>query len=299
MASSVAPPDSGPYVVCQDVFKIYKIADLEVVALRGVDLRVDRGELIAIVGASGSGKSTLLNMVAGLDHPSAGRCVVGGRDLATLSAGDAVDYRRTGVGFVWQQTSRNLLPYLTAQQNVEMPMVLAGFSAKKARARASELLDMVGLASRAGHRPDRLSGGEQQRVAIAVALANDPPLLLADEPTGELDSVTASAIFDLLHELNRKTGVTIVIVTHDPAIAARVNRTVVVRDGRLSTEIVRRASFKDEEGDAPRDEYTVVDSAGRLQLPADYLRRLDIVERVRLLLEPDHVRIYGEGEEAR
>ncbi len=298
MASNTGSHGPGPYLVCQDVFKIYKIADLEVVALRGVDLRVERGEMIAIVGASGSGKSTLLNMIAGLDHPSAGRCIVGGRDLATLSAGDAVDYRRTGVGFVWQQTARNLLPYLTAQQNVEMPMVLAGIAAKTARARAADLLEMVGLAARGHHRPDRLSGGEQQRVAIAVALANDPPLLLADEPTGELDSVTASAIFDLLQELNRRTGVTIVIVTHDPAIASRVSRTVVVRDGRLSSEILRRTSFGDD-SQVRHDEYTVVDSAGRLQLPADYLRHLEIVERVRLLLEPDHVRVYSDGEQGR
>jgi ABC-type lipoprotein export system ATPase subunit len=287
----------GPYLLCQDIFKIYKVADLEVVALRGLDLTVERGELVAIVGASGSGKSTLLNLIAGLDQPSAGRCVVAGRDLATLSASDMVEYRRVGVGFVWQQTSRNLLPYLTAEQNVEMPMVLAGASPRTARKHARELLEAVGLSQRVGFTPERLSGGEQQRVAIAVALANNPPLLLADEPTGELDSHTAAEIFALLAELNRRHQLTTVIVTHDPAVAAKVDRTVVIRDGRLSSEIIRRSSFRDD-ADATHEEYTVVDSAGRLQLPPEYLRSLAIADRVRLLLEPDHVRVYGESEPA-
>ena len=182
-----SPPAKPPYIVCEDLFKIYKISNLEVVALRGLDLTVREGELTAIVGASGSGKSTLLNILAGLDQPSAGRAFVGGRDLLTMSERDMVKYRREEVGFVWQQTGRNLIPYLTTMQNVEVPLMLEGASPSNARARAKELLDAVKLGHRLNHRPEHLSGGEQQRVSIAVALANNPPLLLADEPTGELD----------------------------------------------------------------------------------------------------------------
>ena len=178
------------YIVCEDLFKIYKIADLEVVALRGLDLRVRRGELMAIIGASGSGKSTLLNILGGLETPSAGTVIVGKRDLLNVSGRDLVNYRREDVGFVWQQGGRNLVPYLTAFQNVELPLQLLGWPPSKRHKRARDLLAAVGLADRAHHRPDRLSGGEQQRVAIAVALSHNPPLLLADEPTGELDSQT-------------------------------------------------------------------------------------------------------------
>jgi ABC-type lipoprotein export system ATPase subunit len=222
-----------PYILCEDLFKIYKQEDLEVVALRGLDLKVKRGELMAIVGASGSGKSTLLNVLAGLDIPSAGRALVGGRNLLNMTPADLVTYRRKEVGFVWQQTSRNVLTYLSALQNVELPMILEGMDPGPARARAKELLTMVGLAHRMDVKPDRLSGGEQQRVAIAVALANDPPLLLADEPTGELDSQTASEVFAVMRALNQELGVTIVVVTHDPAIANQIDRVVAIRDGRI------------------------------------------------------------------
>ncbi len=289
--------EDGLYIVCEDLFKIYKQEDLEVVALRGLDLKVRAGELMAIVGASGSGKTTLLNILAGLDTPSAGRATVGGRSLLSMTSSDLVDYRRREVGFVWQQTGRNVIPYLTAVQNVELPMLLEGMEPGPARARSRMLLDAVGLADRVDARPDRLSGGEQQRVAIAVALANDPRLLLADEPTGELDSHTAAEIFAAFRDLNESFGVTIVIVTHDPAIAHQVDRVVAIRDGRISTESFRRIEFKGREAFVYHDEYAVVDASGRLQIPREYLDRLDVKERARLKLELDHVGVFPEDED--
>jgi ABC-type lipoprotein export system ATPase subunit len=286
--------DKEPYILCEDLFKIYKQEDLEVVALRGLDLKVQRGELMAIVGASGSGKSTLLNILAGLDLPSAGSCLVGGRSLLIMTPADLVTYRRKEVGFVWQQTSRNVLPYLTAVQNVELPIILEGGDPGIARSRAYELLDMVGLSHRSDVRPDRLSGGEQQRVAIAVALSNDPPLLLADEPTGELDSQTASEVFGVLRGLNQELGVTVVVVTHDPAIANQIDRVVAIRDGRISTESFRRVSFQGRESYVFHDEYAVVDRTGRLQIPKEYLERVDIQERARLRLVEGMVEVLPE-----
>jgi ABC-type lipoprotein export system ATPase subunit len=294
-ASDPRTPDDQPYILCEDLFKIYKQEELEVVALRGLDLKVRRAELMAIVGASGSGKTTLLNILAGLDVPSAGRASVGGRNLLTMTAADLVQYRRKEVGFVWQQTSRNVVPYLTAVQNVELPMVLDGMEPGPARARARMLLQAVGLAQRSDSKPDRLSGGEQQRVAVAVALANDPPLLLADEPTGELDSHTAAEIFGMLRALNEEFGVTIIIVTHDPAIANQVDRVVAIRDGKISTESFRRIIFRGRDAFAVHDEYAVVDRSGRLQVPRDYLERVGITERARVLLVDGHIEIHAEG----
>jgi ABC-type lipoprotein export system ATPase subunit len=290
-----APAAGEDYILCEDLFKIYKQDELEVVALRGLDLKVKRGELMAIVGASGSGKTTLLNILAGLDIPSAGRASVGGRDLLQMTPADLVTYRRKEVGFVWQQTSRNVVPYLTAVQNVELPMILEGIDPGPAKGRARELLELVGLGHRIDAKPDTLSGGEQQRVAIAVALANDPPLVLADEPTGELDSQTASEIFAVLRTLNHELGVTIVIVTHDPAIANQIDRVVAIRDGRISTESFRRISFEGRDAYVYHEEYAVVDRAGRLQIPREYLERLDVKERAMLKLEDDHVEVFPEG----
>ncbi len=223
----VVDAEETPYILCEDLFKIYKIANLEVVALRGLDLKVRSGELMAIVGASGSGKSTLLNILAGLDQPSAGRAFVGGKDLLTMSPAEMGEYRRRQVGFVWQQTGRNLIPYLDALQNVEVPLILDGMAKKAARERARELLTAVGLEQRMTHIPNQLSGGEQQRVSIAVALANDPPLLLADEPTGELDSIGANLVFALFGALNRRYGVTIVVVSLPPPRCFRTQPTPV------------------------------------------------------------------------
>jgi len=271
-------------VRCEDLFKIYKLAALEVVALRGLDLRVRKGEFLAIVGASGSGKSTLLNILAGLDQPSAGRVFVGNRDLLTMTPEDLVEYRRREVGFVWQQTSRNLVPYLTARENVELPMLLNGVEPGEARRRAEELLEAVQLAHRAEHRPSELSGGEQQRTAIAVALANLPPLLLADEPTGELDAIAADQVFETFRAINQRYGTTIIVVTHDPDIASRVDRVVAIRDGRTSLEIFRVVEYHAGEPEVRHEEYVLVDAQGRLQIPREMLDALDIRERAQLLL---------------
>ena len=295
LAAALSRAPDAPYIHCEDLFKIYKSEELEVVALRGLDLRVDRGEMMAIVGASGSGKSTLLNILAGLDQPSAGRVTVGDRNLLTVTDEDLVDYRRREVGFVWQQTGRNLIPYLTAEENVTVPMALDGRPRKHATERARRLLDEVGLGEKGKRRPTELSGGEQQRVAIAVALANNPPLLLADEPTGELDSATADEVFEVLHRLNRDTGVTVVIVTHDREITRRVDRVVAMRDGRTSTEIVRRVQFTRSEQDA-LDEYAVVDRSGRLQIPREFMDELHIGRRAIVTLQDDHVAVRPEDE---
>ena len=287
--------NNSAYVFCQDVFKIYKIADLEVVALRGLDLAVDAGEVVAIVGASGSGKSTLLNILAGYDSPSAGGVMVGGKDLLRMTAREVEEYRRVDVGFIWQQTSRNLFPYLSTLENVTLPMMLTNTPGSERRERAEELLGLVGLSHRLDHTPEKLSGGEQQRVAIAVALANRPPLLLADEPTGELDDATAAEILDLFGTVNREMGTTILIVTHDPDIAYKVGRVVMIRDGKMSTEIRRRVTYQrirgEAEVDQPLEEFVLVDGNGRVQIPRDLLDELSIGEKARVQIEDGTVTI--------
>ncbi len=276
-------------VRCEGLVKIYKVADLEQVALQGLDLEVREGEMIGIVGPSGSGKSTLLNILGGLDTPSAGKVVVGGRDLLKLSASALDTYRRHEVGFLWQQPSRNLIPYLSLLDNVRLPMMMTGVGARLRDRRARELLERMGLWGHRERRPAALSGGQQQRAALAVALANGPRLLLADEPTGELDSATAEEIYDLLHRLNEETHLTVLIVTHDPDIAGHVSRVVAIRDGKISSEVVtadRSGSSPARGSDASRRsaEYVVLDGAGRLQIPAHYLKRFRIGRRA--VLEP-------------
>jgi ABC-type lipoprotein export system ATPase subunit len=284
-------------IVCENLVKIYKVADLEVVALQGLDLLVEEAELIAIVGASGSGKSTLQNILGGVDLPTAGRVEVAGRELVTLTEHDRTLYRRRVVGFVWQQTARNLLPYLTAAENVELPMTLEGAGRAQRRRRVAELLELVGLADRAAHRPDALSGGEQQRVAVAIALANEPSVLLADEPTGELDSENANQLFETLRDANRELGVTGVVFTHDPLVSEQVQRTIGIRDGRTATETLRRRGPGADELVA--EELAVLDRTGRLQLPREYVSALGLDRRVRLVLEGDHVAILPDRNQPR
>ena len=289
----------GPFVVCRDLFKIYKRADLEVVALRGLDLTVETGELIAIVGASGSGKSTLLNILAGLDRPSAGQVRVGQRDLLNISEQSLVQYRRQDVGFVWQATGRNLLPYLSVADNVELPMALAGLPGGHRHTWAQELLEALGIGDKAGRMPHQLSGGEQQRAAIGVALANQPSMLLADEPTGELDTATAIQVFEMLRTLNRSFGVTVIIVSHYPGVSQFVDRVVHIRDGRISSETFSIASYQ-RDGSRTEDEFLVVDEAGRLQLPQEYAERFRRRGLARLELEDGRITLSpSEGDSGR
>ena len=275
---------NSTYIECSGLFKIYKAAELEVVALRGLELTVGGSEIIAIVGASGSGKSTLLNILAGYDAPSAGTVRVGNYDLLQMTNREVVEYRRHEVGFIWQETSRNLFPYLSALENVELPMVISGAPGSERRQRARELLDVVGLAHRADHKPAQLSGGEQQRVAIAVGLSNQPPLLLADEPTGELDDETGEEVLELLNTVNTDIGTTVIIVTHDPAIATSVGRAIAIKDGKTSTETTREVSFERKLGGDASDteEFLLIDSAGSVQIPREILDELSIGRRVRV-----------------
>lgn len=296
--------EAGSLIVCESLVKIFKVADLEVVALQGLDLTVDEGEFVAVVGASGSGKSTLLNILAGLEIPSAGKASVAGYDLLSMSAERRNRYRQRVIGFLWQQTGRNLLPYLTAFENVEAPMILSGLARGTRRGRATELLELVGLGDRQGHRPDQLSGGEQQRVAIATALANSPRVLFADEPTGELDTATAGEVFAVMQRVNEVQGVTVVVVTHDPLVADHVTRTVAIRDGRTSSELLRRTQLSEHgEHETIAEEFVVLDRVGRLQLPADYVEALELERRVKLTLDEDHINVWPdrsgpEGEES-
>jgi len=272
------------YIECSGLFKIYKAADLEVVALRGLELTVQQGEILAIVGASGSGKSTLLNILAGYDAPSAGTIRVGDFDLLQMTNKEVVKYRRHEVGFIWQETSRNLFPYLTTLENVELPMVIAGSPKTERKKRAQDLLDIVGLGDRSNHKPAELSGGEQQRVAIAVSLSNKPPLLLADEPTGELDDQTGKEVLELLNKVNQDLGTTILIVTHDPAIATSVQRAIAIKDGKTSTETTREVSYERKlNGEtANTEEFLLIDTAGSVQIPRDVLNKLSIERKVRV-----------------
>lgn len=279
---------------CTDLVRIFKADGVEVQALQGLNLAVEEGDLVALVGASGSGKSTLLNILAGLDTPTAGSAQVAGHDLLAMGWRERVAYQRHTVGFVWQQTWRNLLPYLTAAQNIALPLAVAGRKGRDVRAGA--LLELLGIAHCRDRRPSEMSGGEQQRVAIATALANDPQVLLADEPTGELDVETSRSVLKAMELANAELGVTVLIVTHDVNVTDHVRRAVQIRDGRTSTEVLRRTEV-DEHGTERQvaEEFAVLDRVGRLQLPGEFVEALDMRERVRLALEADHVGVWPDG----
>jgi len=280
-------------IECTDLVKIFTAEGVEVQALQGLTLRVERGELTAIVGASGSGKSTLLSILTGLEIPTAGRAIVAGHDLLAMTSAQRTRYRRETVGFVWQQTSRNLLPYYSAAQNIAMPLAIAGVPRAQRSARVDALVELLGMGDFARRHPAQLSGGQQQRVAIAVALANEPEVLFADEPTGELDEVNSQVVFDALGSVNRELGVTVLIVTHDEEVSTKVRRTVQIRDGRLSTE-VHRSTETDEFGEEQHrsQEFVVLDRVGRLQLPQEYVRTLGLEGLVRLELADDHAQVH-------
>lgn len=302
-----APDHEKPFMIeCENLVKIYKTSEIEVVALQGLDLTVESGELMAIIGNSGSGKSTLLNALGGLDRPSAGKLLVDGRDLLKFTDNQLVVYKRETVGFVWQNNARNLIPYLTALENVELPMMLVG--EKKRRHHALKLLDMVSMANRRNNRLEQLSGGEQQRIAIAIALSNNPKLLLADEPTGSVDSKTAAHILDVFRELSHNLGLTIVIVTHDLQLSKKVDRVVAIRDGRTSSEYIRRQSVAEEMAcilglqdivqPDTHDELVVLDRAGRMQIPAAYLEAIGLKGKNKIKVEMDGDRIIMHAPDA-
>jgi ABC-type lipoprotein export system ATPase subunit len=283
-------------IACDRLVRIYSTAGIEVQALQGLDLLIEPGELTALVGASGSGKSTLLNILAGLDTPTAGQARVAGHDLLAMGAAERLAYRRGVVGFLWQQTSRNLFSHLTAAENVAQPMRLAGLRRAERRRRTPDLLRMLGVGYCADRMPAQMSGGEQQRVAIGVALANQPTVLLADEPTGELDTETSEEVFGALRTANAELGVTILVVTHDQQVSDQARRTIAIRDGRISSEVLRRTETdsRGREADVAQ-EYSVLDRAGRLQIPRDFIESLGMRDRVLLALEIDHVGVWPDA----
>ena len=296
-AASPKAYGAGAAIVCDRLVRIFSSEGIEVQALQGLELTIQQGDLVALVGASGSGKSTLLTILAGLDVPTAGTATVDGCDLLEMSAKERLRYRREVVGFIWQQTARNLLPFLTAAENIALPMQLRGRRATAAgskgrAARVAELMDALEIGHLAHRRPNELSGGQQQRVAIAVAMANNPPVLLADEPTGALDSETVGVLFASFRTVNRELGTTVVIVTHDPMVAAEVRRTVAIRDGRTSSEVLRR-TVTDEHGEESVNEreYVMLDRTGRVQLPVKFLEALGMEHRVAVDLATDHIEI--------
>lgn len=298
---------SEDIIVCENLVKIYKTKDLEVLALQGLDINIAAGELMAIIGNSGSGKSTFLNMIGGLDRPSAGKLIVDGKDLFKLNEQQLVEYKRNTIGFVWQNNARNLVPYLTAVQNIQLPMLFG--SEQKRKDKALELLELVGMSHKKNSKLNQLSGGEQQRIAIAIALANSPKILLADEPTGSVDVRTGNYILDVFRELNQSMGQTVVIVTHDRHLSKKVNRVVSIRDGKTSSEMIMKQSYAEslasiaslsdaltESEPDTHTEYAVLDRAGRVQIPKELLEsigvkgnkiRIEVVDGKIVIAAPD------------
>lgn len=295
------------YVIdCENLIKIYKTKEFEVVALQGLDLRVKRGEFTAIIGNSGSGKSTLLNMIGGLDKADAGKLIVAGKDLFKLTEKQLTDYKRDSIGFVWQNNSRNLIPYLTASENIEFILGLKkhdkGFNAKK---KSSDLLDLVELSHRKNNRLFELSGGEQQRVAIAIGICNDPDILLADEPTGQVDSKTSDKIFSIFKNLNEELGQTILVVTHDMEVAKKVNRVISISDGRTSSEFIKNKNYAEalsrmdnsfDENNKKFDEheeFAVVDRLGRVHLPKEWVDDMNLKgSTLKITVEDEEIRLH-------
>lgn len=284
--------NDDPFVVCDNLVKIYKVGELEVVALQGLDIEVFSGEIMALVGPSGAGKTTLLNVIGGLDIPSAGNVTVAGRNLLTLKEKERVIYKREIVGFAWQQTSRNLLPYLTASENIELPMIIAGEQKKYRKERVKELLYLIELSDRGNFKSSQLSGGQQQRIALAIALANNPPLLLGDEITGQIDSHASMQVYETLRKINEAYKTTIILVTHDPLVSRLVDRVVAIRDGRTSMEVRRK--IDEQSGNVDEEEWVILDQVGRLQLPKPYLEKLSMQERVKVRMETDHLSVWPE-----
>lgn len=293
---------SNKIIECENLIKIYKTSEIEVVALQGLDLIVEKGELMAIIGNSGSGKSTLLNMIGGLDVPTAGRLYVDGKDLFKLSEKEMVSYKRDTVGFVWQNNARNLIPYLTAVENIEL--VLRISKKYKDRNQALELLEMVGMSHRKNNKLEQLSGGEQQRIGIAIALANSPKILLADEPTGAVDTKTSSQVLDVFRDLNSNLNLTVIIVTHDRQVSHKVNRVVAIRDGRTSSEFIMKKNYAEElekmknfhmAQEETHVELAVVDKVGRMQIPSTGLNTLGLNSggKVKVEVEEDKVILYA------
>ena len=267
---------------------IYRTDELEVVALQGLDLQVAEREMIAIVGRSGSGKTTLMNVLAGVEAPSAGRAHVAGHDLARMTGAERESYRRDVVGYVWQRSQVNLWPELDARENVQVPMLADRRPASEREARAADLLEALGLEGRRNRRPAHLTGAEQQRLALAVALANGPRLLLADEPTAELDGPAAQSLLVDLAAVVRHAGAAVVMVTHDHQVERYVDRVIQIRDGRTSSE---RRWIEREDG-VVADELVILDRVGRLQLPRHLVEELGLRDRVRVRREGDSLRIF-------
>ena len=275
-----------PLIECKQVVKAYKVSNHEIVALRGVDFEMQRGEMVAIIGPSGAGKSTMLNLLGGLDTPTAGKLIIDGLDLLSLKGRALAEYRLKRVGFLWQQTGRNLLPHRSALRNVTLPMMMAGIAPWTRVSRARELLNAVGLNDQMHKRPAALSGGQQQRVAMAVALANRPDLLLADEPTGALDRKSALQVMDLLQDLRQRYNLTILMVTHDLAMAKHADRILTLRDGALGQDLTHGA-----------DDMLKLDATGRIQLPEQVRAQLNGAPRISVEIRPEGVLLRPEVEQ--
>jgi putative ABC transport system ATP-binding protein len=274
-----------PYITCSRIVKVYRVGDHELVALRGIDFEMERGEMVAIIGPSGAGKSSLLNLLGGLDVPTAGKLIVDGQNLLELKGRALASYRLRRVGFVWQQVERNLLSYRSALRNVTLPMMLAGVPVWQRVKQARDLLDAVGLSDQGHKHPSALSGGQQQRVAVAVALANRPPLLLADEPTGALDRKSAAQVMDLLQDLRRRYDLTVLMVTHDLSIAGYADRVLTLRDGALGQDLTRDG-----------EETPTLDEQGMIHLPSAARSQLAEAQRIAVEIRPEGVLLRPEAE---